>query len=266
MTNSLYRAFTLWIVTIGCLVGQAWGESLPVAGESATLGSALEVIHVCEGRLTSIFDYRCRIVRESTLSPTRTKEEEMVGKFRQQPASVYLRWKLPIDGQELIWVSGQNGDRMLTHGSRGEGSLDSIDRRAPLLASSFPVDGPAAHRLGLSGIVDRVKERWDYERRVGAEPLVSIQSAKVNDRGCFVVSVSHLGADDGRFTFHTTRVYVDREHLVPTRLEEYGYPQKPGPTPGQLLEAWTILDLHVNPGIPDEEFSISHPEYAFSKF
>jgi hypothetical protein len=99
-----------------------------------------------------------------------------------------------------------------------------------------------------------------------ARPLVSIQSAKVNDRGCFVVTVSHAAADDGLFTFHTTRVYVDKEHLVPTRLEEFGYPKKPGPEPGRLLEAWTILDLHVNPGLLDEEFSISHPEYAFSKF
>jgi hypothetical protein len=165
--------FTLCVLAIGCLAGRACGEKLPVTGGSANLDSALEVISLCEGRLSSIFDYRCRIVRESILSPTRASEEEMIGKFRQQPSSVYLRWKLPVDGQELIWVEGRNGGRMLTHGSRGKESIGSLDRSAPLLASSFPPDGPAAFELGLAGIVERVQGRWRYERRLGATPLVS---------------------------------------------------------------------------------------------
>jgi hypothetical protein len=235
------------------------------AGEH-TIESALELMGVCRERLASVFDYRCRIVREMVQGPNSSHVEEIVAKFRHHPASVYFGWLSPVKGQELIWVAGANGGRVMSHGSRAPHGPSELDRASPLVVSNLPADGAEALGLGVGATLERITSRWEEERKLHRSAAVAIESAKVNGRSCYVVRVCYPYADDGTFRFHTTRVYVDKEHLLPTRAEEFGYPDEPGLEPGRLLESWTILDLRINPGLKSEDFSISNTEYHFSRF
>ncbi|MBY0589374.1 DUF1571 domain-containing protein [bacterium] len=230
-----------------------------------TIVSALEMMEISQERLGSLFDYRCRIVRERTLGPNNTLVEEMLAKFREEPASVYLRWRKPIDGQELIWVDGRDSN-ILAHGALVSSTDDPLGRPGKLVAIHLPSDGAEARSFGIAAIVDRIHSRWKEEAELTPSADVTLTRVKVNERSCYVVTVAYPFADTGQHRFHTTRVYVDKEYLLPTRVEEFGYPEKVGKEPGLLLDAWTILDLRVNSGIQPDEFTISHPDYHFSRF
>jgi hypothetical protein len=264
---SLLLAFGLgWLGAGNSLHAEPSPAADIATADQASLGSAIDLLKICRDRMKSVFDYRCRVIRESARSPGETTIEEVLAKYRQQPTSVYWRWTAPVDGQEIIWVEGLHGGRLLSHGTRPANDDGPDARRGSLVSAGLPTRSDEVLQVGLAGLVDRLFVRWSYEEKLGLNPAVSISRVKVNARRCYLVSVVYPLPDDGRIRFHTTRAYIDTEHLVMTRLEEFGYPDRPGLDPGRLLEAVTILDLHLNPGLSDLDFSISNPEYGFARF
>ena len=86
-------------------------------------------------------------------------------------------------------------------------------------------------------------------------------TAKVNKRPCTVIQVVHPTPRDV-FCFHLARVFVDNQLKMPVRYESYDWPSEPGGDP-RLIEEYTYLDLKLNNGFTDEDFSTQNPEYHF---
>ena len=70
----------------------------------------------------------------------------------------------------------------------------------------------------------------------------------------------------GRFSDDTTKVFIDKQEMLPVRYEEYGYPTDPRQKTGPLIESCTYIDLHFNTGLTDIDFSSRNPLYNFSRF
>ncbi|HMO84972.1 MAG TPA: DUF1571 domain-containing protein, partial [Lacipirellulaceae bacterium] len=61
------------------------------------------------------------------------------------------------------------------------------------------------------------------------------------------------------FRFHKAQVFIDNELRVPIRYAAYMWPQSPG-EPLPLEEEYTYLNLQVNNGFTDRDFSRDNPE------
>ena len=64
------------------------------------------------------------------------------------------------------------------------------------------------------------------------------------------------------YEFHICRVFIDKELKVPIRYAAYGWPLEEGGKP-TLEEEYTYLNIQLNVGLTDEDFSPDNSNYDF---
>ena len=60
------------------------------------------------------------------------------------------------------------------------------------------------------------------------------------------------------FRFHLARIFVDDELKLPIRYESHDWPSAAGEN-SRLIEEYTYLDLKLNNGFTDRDFSTQNP-------
>jgi hypothetical protein len=116
--------------------------------------------------------------------------------------------------------------------------------------------------IGLENLVVKLIERAEREKKVGGECEVQfMKNAKINGRVCTLIQVKHP-VKRPEFDFNLAQIFVDDELQIPIRYAAYGWPEKPGGQP-VVLEEYTYLNLKINPGLTDEDFSPENPNYRF---
>lgn len=233
--------------------------------EPHPIDPAIQLLKQCEQKMASIRDYSVIFVRQEMVAGKLTPQTYMQAKFRCEPFSVYLKWLQPQAGKEAIYVQGAFEDQILTHGTGLSKALTGTVRVDPDSPQARQDSRQSIRELGINNLIRRLLRLWEFERRF-QQTQVSISSVAVNGRPCHLITTVHPVPDDGKFIFHTLKVYIDQELLLPIRTEGYGFPDEPGPEPGQLLECHTYLNLQLNPGFTDRDFSPDNPEYSFSRF
>ncbi|MFA5810480.1 MAG: DUF1571 domain-containing protein, partial [Thermoleophilia bacterium] len=182
-------------------------------------------------------------------------------KIRHHPFSVYAFFQTPasVKGQEVIYIAGRNEGNMWAHKARmavtmslhPEGLVAMSGRNSPLT------------EIGLVNLVRRLVEVGQQDVNYDGCEVKYFTQAKVSQRPCTVIQVVHPAPRDV-FRFHLARVFVDDELKVPIRYEAYDWPRESGGQP-ELIEEYTYLDLKLNNGFTDEDFSIRNPEYHFEQ-
>lgn len=240
-------------------------SSAEVVLDPHALDPPLILLRRCRERLASVKDYTAVLVKQEFLDGELKPVETIDAKFRSKPASIYLKWRQPDEGKELLYVEGQNDGKIVTHSVGFTKALLGAQRVNP--------DSPAATKewryqvpeIALGPTVERLIARLEFERQFH-ETRVELRHVKVNGRACLEVSAWHPEADNGRFSFHTQRFFVDKELTLPIRVEGHAYPATPDRKPGPLLESYTFVELRVNVGLTDVDFSVRNPAYRFSRF
>ena len=209
--------------------------------------------------IENLKDYSAILAKRERVRGKLGGYEYLFIKIRHTPLSVYARFQAPakVEGQEVIYVAGQNQGNLLGHkphmavtvSLRPEGMIAMTNRRYPLT------------EIGLVNLVRRLVEVGEQDVHHGECEVTYFTTAKVNSRPCTVIQVVHPTPRD-MFRFHLARVFVDDELKVPIRYESYDWPRKPGGSP-RLIEEYTYLDLKLNNGFTDEDFSTENPEYQF---
>jgi hypothetical protein len=204
-------------------------------------------------------DYSATLVRRERIRGKLTSREYIFIKIRHEPFSVYARFQGPasVKGQEVIYVVGRNQGRMWAH-------KPSI----PFTASLYP-DGLIAMNnrryplteIGLVNLVRRLVEVGKDDVKHGECEVTYFTGAKVNSRVCTAIQVVHPAPRD-IFRFHAALIFVDDELKVPIHYESYDWPSDSGGEP-RLIEEYTYLDLKLNNGFTDQDFSTQNPQYDF---
>ncbi|MFZ5830005.1 MAG: DUF1571 domain-containing protein [Planctomycetota bacterium] len=209
--------------------------------------------------LEALEDYSANLVKRERVDGQLGGYEYLSIRIRQRPFSVYAKFSAPavVKGQEVLFVEGEN-----------RGAVWVQRERLPRMVSVMPdsVVAMSGQRyplteIGLLNLVNRLIEVGDHDVRYGECNVNYLTGAKVNNRVCTVIQVEHP-VPRREFTFHLARIYIDDELKLPIRFESYTWPPKPGGKP-ELLEEYTYLDLKLNNGFTDQDFSTSNPEYGF---
>jgi hypothetical protein len=211
--------------------------------------------------IEALNDYSATLVRRERVRGKLSGYEYLAIKIRHHPFSVYALFQAPasVKGQEVIYIAGQNEGNMWAHKARmavtmsihPEGIVAMSGRNYPLT------------EIGLVNLVRRLAEVGQEDVNYDGCEVKYFTQAKVSQRPCTVIQVVHPARRDV-FRFHLARVFVDDELKVPIRYEAYDWPREPGGQP-ELLEEYTYLDLKLNNGFTDEEFSTQNPEYHFER-
>ena len=212
---------------------------------------------------TEIKDYTAIMTKQENINGEIQEAQVMELKFRQEPFSVYLkfRWPKKINGQEAIFVRGQNDNKLIAHGvgiqrAFGTQKLDPEGIIA-MGGNRYPITD-----IGLLNLVDKLLEVGRRDAKYGeCEVNYYDKDIFIDDRDCTLIEVVHP-VPRKNFQFHVARIYVDKELSLPIRYESYDWPKKKDDDP-ILIEAYTYQQLKLNVGLTDTDFDYKNPAYNY---
>jgi hypothetical protein len=185
--------------------------------------------------------------------------EEIVADGRiVQPLSIYLRFLGPplVAGRKVIYVQGQNEGKMLVRngGRHFEYVIVKLDPNGEQAREETLVPLTEIGFIRLLGKMIEVLERHRKVDPTGENTTAQrIAGAKINDRPCTVIRVTHARHMEG-LEFHVANVFVDNELHVPVRVDYSGWPKSLGGA-APLIAEYTYTQLKLNVNLPDATFS-----------
>jgi hypothetical protein len=213
--------------------------------------------------IESLADYSATLVKRERIDGKLQPEQRFFVKIRHKPFSVYSRGLAPpgVAGQEAIYVAGQNDGKMWAH----LGGPQSVKTHALLLKTDgWIVMHDQRYPITEIGLASMLKHLIACGERDGQDQDCQVKflsGCKVENQTCMGFEVLHPKEASG-LKFHLARIFVDEQYKYPVRYEAYSWPLTPGGSP-QLEEAYSYLDLKVNNGFTDADFSTKNPAYHF---
>ena len=192
----------------------------------------------------------------------KVRSERVGDNGRKIPFSVYMKFIKPRAnaGREVIWIKGQNKNQICVHEGSGFVSLKrfNLDPESWLAMKGqrYPI-----YEAGMENLVVKLIEKAERDRAAGFCEVDYRDGVKVNGRECTVIEVTHP-EECAPYDFHIAKVYIDKELKMPIRYQAHIWP-KPGSTKPQLLEEYTYLNVKVNQGFTDIDFSPDNPKYKY---
>lgn len=220
---------------------------------------ALKLARASYEKISEAGDYEATLYKKEYVRG-RDSVHEMYIKLRHKPFSVYLRFNKPNAGREVIYVDGKHNGHMLVHES-GLKSIAGTVEVSPTSAEALAESRYPITRIGIANMVKGVIDQWESETKYGECNVKYYPNAKLGAVECKVVESSHP-TPRRQFNFHMTRLYIDKKTGFPIRLEQYGFPARPGTKP-RLLEEYTYSNIKVNSGLADLDFDTRNPKYNY---
>jgi len=217
----------------------------------------------------SIRDYTAKIVSQVRISGRLRPEKCMECKIRhahtsettETPLSVYLKMLKPnkVKGQEVIWIEGQNDGRLIAH-TTGMMNLKRflLDPRGivAMRGNRYPI-----FEVGFKNLIAKMKAFGLQDREHKECEVTITRDVLVDNRPCTMIQVLHPVERD-YFSHHISKIYLDQGRDVLVGYEGFLWPEKPGEKP-PLLERYFYVDMQINVGLTDEDFSPDNAEYDF---
>jgi hypothetical protein len=204
-------------------------------------------------------DYSATLVKRERVDGKLGGYEYLAIKVRHRPFSVYINFLGPatVRGQEVLYVEGQNNDDMRAHTGHSQVTV-SLHPDSPMAMRNqhYPLT-----EIGIVNLVRRLVDVGQQDVRQGECEVKYFQKTNVNQRVCTMVQVVHP-VPRQMFRFHLARIFVDDELRLPIRYESHDWPRQPDGLP-PLIEEYTYLDLKVNIGLTDDDFTTTNRQYRF---
>jgi hypothetical protein len=213
--------------------------------------------------LGKIQDYSATLVKRERIGGKLGDQEFLFLKIRHRPFSVYLCFLKPaaVKGQEVIYVSGANNDRMWAHGVGMQETLFGTVSLKPDGAVAMRGQRYPLTEIGFLNLTHRLIEVAEQDIKYGECEVKFFKGAQINGRVCTCAQVMHP-VPRRNFLFHLARIFVDDTLNVPIRYESYDWPKTTGGDP-ELIEEYTYVNLKLNNGFTDTDFDIHNPRYHF---
>lgn len=240
------------ISAVAGLFAALWLTSSAVGQEPL---ARLEPMEASYARVQS---YTARFVRQEVVDGTLRPREEALLKF-QRPGRIYLRWAAGRPaGREILFVPGQNGDRMLVREPGLLASLATIvmapDSPRVLEESRHPVTD-----IGIGPLIGLI---LDNARRAAAAGDLVVRdlgaSAGPEGPGRGVEMVLSTRADKGYYCRRLALVIGESSGL-PVRAVVYDWTDR-------MVAEYAYLDLKLDPSLEARDFDPTNPGYAFPRW
>lgn len=225
---------------------------------------------------SEVKDYSATLVKHERIDGVLNNPQYISLKIRHEqqdrakvavPFSVYMHFEAPDDlkGREVLWVKGHNGGKMIAHDG-GTGLIAAIKSAVTV---TIEPDAPIAMNgnkypitdVGLENLLSKLSKFAREDMKHDEVDVKYFKGTKINGRVCTCLQSVHP-IEREHFRYHIVRIYIDDEMQLPIRYESYGWPKRGEKPP--LLEAYTYLNLKLNNGFTDTEFSRDNPRYNFN--
>ena len=195
----------------------------------------------------NVKDYTGTFVKQECVDGELFKEQEIDFKFREKPYSVYMVFKKnATSADKVLYVEGENDDKMVAHPTGLFSFLDSVKRepdcKAAMKENLFPCS-----MFGINSMMQKAMRDNAGAKKAGDLQMKYLGVTKVDGRLC-VAGERRLpkkkGYPDGRLI-----VQIDIERLVPLDVRSYGWDD-------ELIFKYLFSNLKFNVGLKDKDFDV----------
>lgn len=206
-----------------------------------------------------IQDYQAIVYKQERIDGKLMDEEVAFVKVRHEPFGVYMFFLKPNKGRECVYSSTDGNLHARDSGWRKRMGVFSLnpEGRLAMAGQKYPIT-----KLGVRELTKELVMVASNDVNFGECDVRTAQTtigAKGNARPVTLIEVTHPTRRDN-FRFHKAQVFIDNEYRIPIRYAAYLWPSSPGEAP-PLEEAYTYVNLKVNNGFGDEDFSKDNPKY-----
>lgn len=246
-------------ISAGLLTGCMRTVSADENSGQHPLVPAIRIARECVGQMAVLAGYSCIFAKKEVVE-NHLVEQKIRLKIRHKPFSVYMYFEEPKAGREVIFVEGQNDNKLQVH----ETGLASLIGTLSLSPEDPRVRAENRHPITKAGIVRTLEALiaiWESELKYGEVSVKYLQDAKVGEVSCRVIESSHP-EPRRQFAFQKTRLWIDAKTGYPVRLQQFAFPKKPGGT-APVVEDYTYTELNTEVSLTDRDFDVANPEYNF---
>ncbi|MDA7503851.1 DUF1571 domain-containing protein [Planctomicrobium sp.] len=263
LTNSVIATSTLGV---GILVGDKLFAdptkiAMRVKDAPAThpLTPALQLGTASLKALEEVKDYSATFTKREQIG-RKMVDAQMEMKLRHDPFSVYMKFLKPGAGREVLYVEGENDNKIKAHdvgiaGLAGTLSLD-VDGSFAMADNKYPIT-----MAGMQTMAAQVLEQWLSEIKISDVNVNYYPKARIGQTACKAIETSHRPQAPG-VKFSKTRLYVDASTNFPVRVQQYDFPKK-SKKEAELVEDYLYTNIKTNLKLTDSDFSTSNTSYNF---
>lgn len=245
----------------------------PLANAPHPLDRALDMARISLQEMRSeVQDYTAILVKREQVNGVIGEKSCMNLKVRcpretaagSVPFSIYMKFLTPraSSGREVIWVAGRCENKLIAHEGRGIAAMKRfyLDPTGWLAMKDnrYPI-----YEVGLENLIVKLIEKAERDRNVGPCQVEYREGAEINKRPCHVIELTHKSKRTP-YEFHKAQVFIDDELNLPIRYAAYDWPEVPGSEP-KLLEEYTYVNINLNVGLSDQDFSPDNNRYKFPR-
>lgn len=186
-------------------------------------------------------------------------------KVRREPLSIYMKWRTPDEGQEIIWRDGAFDGKILVCPAGWKRKVMRTVKIDPTSDQAMAVSKRPVTNAGIWNFASRLRHTVDEELMRDPAIEVTLTSGdEISGRPCDRFTFAHPGpAVDGEF--QKMLIYVDRTLAVPVACEHYRWAAEGDQFVGRVEESYLFRDLDLTAAHADVDFDERNPAYEFTK-
>ena len=212
---------------------------------------ALRMAYASRATLAEVRDYTAQFVKKEWVTDHYITHN-MDMKFREQPFGVYLRFRDPHEGRQVLFVKGSNADQILVR-EKGLASLAGTIRLNPTDSLALSENRHPITEIGIRNMLGGIIRQWEAEGQFGEIDVGYYPDAKLGNYPVRVIRTTHPRRRR-QFKYHITQLYLDEKTLFPVRVDQYDWPQVEGGKP-MLVEQYMYSAVRTNQNLPAAEFA-----------
>ena len=206
----------------------------------------------------NIRDYSCTFVKRERIDGELGEYQHILMRVAHEPFSVYMSFLKPFTGREVLYVAGQNDNKLvvLEAGFKrvlGKLNLDP-EGAVAMRGQKHPIT-----RVGIRNLSAELIKIWEAECQFAECEVTTNGDTKINGRSTTMVQVMHP-VPRQNFRAHIQRLFFDNELRIPIHYDVYLWPAQAGGEP-PLDESYTYSNLKRNNGFTARDFdAFNNPE------
>jgi hypothetical protein len=195
---------------------------------------------------SAIVDYTGTFNKQERVKNKLLKAQVIDFKFRNKPFSIFMNWKKnPGKADRILYVKGQNNDKMVVHPRGLLGWIKSVERN-PKGKDILKTSLRTCDQFGIRNLLNRVTGLYEGNRKDKGFTVKYIGTEKIDKRPCIVLETVMPNND-----ISPTRrliLIVDLQYRLPVSVTSLD-------GKGNLISKYSYTSLKFNTGLKDKDFT-----------
>ena len=252
-------------------LNQASQQKGTLTGRMALLMNLLLLEKGCR-YLETVSDYTTTFSKQEYVGGELSENQVINLKCRHKPFSVYMKWVVGDKGQELLYVNGQNDNKMLVKMGGLKGRLVPTLKLDPtgslaMQESRYPITKAGILALAETIIGFRNK---DLDENLNTE-CVMLSGQKFDGKDCYCF-IAHFANAKESDIYRKSVIYIDQKTCLPIFVRGFGWPEEGLATASPeelddktLIESYSFTDINTKSELATSEFSKGNKNYRFRR-